>query len=310
VEGEPLDAFDCGYIERQIVGALSTMRGVVASHDDEGRLVVRQATGTPLDPHRIGEVLLASLRREFPRLTTAAVEVIFDEAELAVRAPALRAEREHRETELRDATEEAVSTFCACVGCSPFAPDHVCIITPERRPQCGRPYEMIKTGALYAYDDMSNIHHSDLHRHLNSFRTIEKGECLDAVRGEWTGINAAAAELTHGRTPRVCLHSVDDAPHTGCGCFRLIMFRTELPRPGIGIMNAGYEGVCPDGRRWDDLHYALAGKQTPGMAGAAPSYLFSAKFLQAHGGWGSVVWVSPGIAKIMGERLPPGGAVG
>ena len=108
----------------------------------------------------------------------------------------------------------------------------------------------------------------------------------------------------------VCLHSLDVAPHTGCGCFRLTIFRRELPRFGIGATDAGYEGACPDGRRWEDLHYALAGKQTPGMAGAAPTYLLSARFLQAHGGWGNVVWVSPKIADIMDDRLPAGVAVG
>jgi len=52
------------------------------------------------------------------------------------------------------------------------------------------------------------------------------------------------------------------------------------------------------------LHYALTGKQTPGMAGASPPYLFSPKFLQGHGGWKSIVWVSPKIAPIMGKKLP------
>jgi len=55
---------------------------------------------------------------------------------------------------------------------------------------------------------------------------------------------------------------------------------------------------------------ALAGKQTPGVAGGAPGYLKSEKFLAAHGGWESVVWVSPKIAESMGEDLPEGVTVG
>ena len=69
-------------------------------------------------------------------------------------------------------------------------------------------------------------------------------------------------------------------------------------------MEAGYEGAAPDGRSWEDLHYALTGKQTPGMAGIAPNYLRSEKFLKAHGGWDSIVWVSEKIAAIMGDDLP------
>ncbi|MDP6381481.1 MAG: hypothetical protein QF662_09070, partial [Phycisphaerae bacterium] len=148
--------------------------------------------------------------------------------------------------------------------------------------------------------------HSRLQRDINSFQVAEKGRCLDSATGEWEGLNAKVAEHSHGRTRRVQLHSLDEAPHTGCGCFRLIMFETDKPRRGIAIMSAGYGGHAPDGRSWSDLHYALAGKQTAGMAGASPAYLFSRKFLKAHGGWKSVVWVSPQIAEIMGEELPPG----
>ena len=121
---------------------------------------------------------------------------------------------------------------------------------------------MIKTGALYGYDDVTNIHHSALHREINSFRVVEKGRCLDPVHGEWEGLNASAAQLSRGRTTRIRLHSLERFPHTGCGCFRMIMFKTDLPRPGIGIMNSGYGGRAPDGRTWRDLHYALGGKQT------------------------------------------------
>ena len=65
----------------------------------------------------------------------------------------MKEEKRRREEEMRSATEETAGHFFACVGCSPFAPDHVCCVTPERGPQCNRPYGMIKTGALYQYDD-------------------------------------------------------------------------------------------------------------------------------------------------------------
>ena len=175
----------------------------------------------------------------------------------------------------------------------------MCILTPERPPQCGRAYEFIKTGALYGYDDMTNIHHRELHFGVNSFGTCSKGELLDPTAGEWSGVNQAAARLTGGRITRVQLHSLDQAPHTGCGCFQLILFKTDLPKPGIGIMERGYKGPAPDGRTWRDLHYALGGKQTAGLAGAAWGYLQSPKFLAAHGGRKSVVWASPKVSALM-----------
>ncbi len=110
--------------------------------------------------------------------------------------------------------------------------------------------------------------------------------------------------MTHSRTSRVFLHTLEEAPHTGCGCFRLIMFETEKPKKGIAIMGRRYKGTAPDGRIWTDLHYIVGGKQSSGYAAASTAYLKSEKFLQAHGGWDSVVWVSGDIAEFMGDRLP------
>ena len=309
IDAEPMDAFDRQYIEGRIVGFLSMMHGVAAEYDGE-KFAVHQAAGTDLDPRRIGEVLLAGIRREFPRVGNVSVEVIFDPAVLGELAPEVRRTKDARRAEIDATTEESIDKFYACVACSPFAPDHICALTPERPPQCSQPFGRIKTGALYAYDDMTNIHHSDMHRDVNSFIVVDKGRCLDPDRGEWEGLNAAAAKFTHGRTTRVQLHALDEAPQTSCSCFRLVMFQTDSPREGIGIMEAGYEHRAPDGRSWKDLHYALAGKQTPGLAGSAPNYLKSPKFLRAHGGWDSVVWVSPKLAAFMGDDLPPHVTVG
>ncbi len=309
IEADPMDAFDRRYIERQIITKLTMMHGVGLTFTDD-RFLVWQAKDTKLAPSRIGEVLIAAIQHEWPKLAKVRVQIIFDAKHLAALMAIVRQEKATRQQEIDGATEDTMDQAYVCVGCSPFAPDHMCVVTPQRPPQCNRPFEMIKTGALYAYDDMTNIHHSHLHRDVNSFRVVEKGKCLDPLRGEWEGINAAAAELTQGRTTRIQLHCIDEFPHTGCGCFRVILFKTELPKPGIGIMDAAYEGGTPDGRRWADLHYALAGKQTPGMAGASTAYLTSEKFLQAHHGWKSIVWVSPKIAAMLGGRPPKGIMVG
>jgi len=309
IDAEPMDAFDRRYIESSVVSSLSLVRGVKARFDAQV-FAIDMAEETDLTPERVGEVLLAAVRRNWPKLDRIRVAVSFDPEQLRRLAPVVREEKAARGREILAATEENADRFYQCVGCSPFAPDHVCCLTPERPPQCGRPFEMIKTGALYGYDDMSNIHHSAQHREINSFRVIEKGRCLDPEGGEWEGINASAARLSGGRTTRILLHSVADHPHTGCGCFRVIMFQTDKPRAGIAIMDNGFAGRAPDGRTWRDLHYALAGKQTAGMAGAAPQYFFSRKFLRAHGGWKSVVWVSPKVAASAGDALPKGIEIG
>ena len=309
VDAEPLDALDRHYIEGGAPKSLSMIPGAAATVDD-GRLVLALSDRTELTPERLGETLVAAIRHEYPKIDRIRAEVIFDQDKIAALSDGVRAELRARSEEIRATTEEDVDEFVTCVGCSPFAPDHVCVITPERPPQCGRSYGMLKTGARYGLDDMSNIHHRVLHSGMNSFTLSPKREAVDAKAGEWSGINEAMWRLTGGRTRRVQLHALGDAPHTGCGCFKLIMFRTEQPRPGVAIMERGYKSAAPDGRTWEDLHYALGGKQAPGIAGATVEYLRSRKFLSAHGGWDSVVWVSPGIAESMGEDLPSGIEVG
>ena len=309
VEAEPMDAFDRAYIEAHAAGVLSMMQGVSVRAAD-GRLVLDLAEGTGDVAERMGEALVASIRHEFPKIRKIRAEIMFDLGRLSGMVEGVRTEQAERLREIEETTEETVDAFVTCVGCSPFAPDHVCVLTPERSPQCGRPYGMLKTGALYGLDDMSNIHHRVLHSGMNSFSMSPKREVIDPVAGEWAGVNEAMWRLTGGRTRRVQLHALEDAPHTGCGCFKLIMFKTDQPRPGVGIMARGYKDRAPDGRTWSDLHHALGGKQAPGIAGAAPSYLTSHKFLAAHEGWKSVVWVSPEVAEMMGDRLPEGVAVG
>ena len=306
VEAEPMDAFDREYIEEKAIGTLGMMRGVRAQCE-EGKLIVELAEEAAVEAEKIGEVLIATLQHEFPGIDRVRVELIFAREQLAGLAGGARQERAERSAAIAGVSEEEVESFAVCVGCSPFAPDHVCVLTPERPPQCNRSFQQIKAGALYGYDDMSSIHHRVLHAEVNSFGMAPKGEAIDAIAGEWSGINQAAARLTGGRTKRIQLHSLEEAPTTGCGCFQLVLFQME---EGIGAMQRGFKGKAPDGRTWEDLHYALAGKQTPGIAGAAPGYLHSAKFLAAHGGWKSVVWVSTKIAESMGEKLPEGVAVG
>ena len=309
VDAQPMDAYDCDYIENSSIGKLSYISGVTAYHKNDC-MVIEQSKKAGLKPSQIGEVLYLAVRHEFPKLKNVHVDIIFDQKILTGMRESVQEEKRKRAMEIAATTEETTDRFYSCVGCSAFAPNHMCVITPERPPQCGRPYEMIKTGALYAFDDMSNIHHNIQHRTINSFQAFDKGTCIDHINGEWTGVNDQIRRLTHTRTRRTLLHSLKENPHTGCGCFRLILFETQKPRMGIGVMDRKFKGTCPDGRSWKELHYSLGGKQTPGVTGASPNYLFSNKFLQAHNGWDSVVWVSPEIAQLMGDKLPSSVTVG
>ena len=120
---------------------------------------------------------------------------------------------------------------------------------------------------------------------------FEKGNCLNAEKGEYEGVNATTEALTEGRTKRVFLHSIFEHPHTACSCFQGVAFYiSEVD--GIGLMDRAFKGVAPDGRSWDDIANAAAGKQAPGYAAFGRDYPKSPKFLRGDGGWNRVVWMS------------------
>ncbi|MFC1641970.1 hypothetical protein ACFL5O_04675 [Myxococcota bacterium] len=56
------------------------------------------------------------------------VERPLTEARVAYRA---------RNQQLESLTDESVDTFCSRLLCQSFAPNHVCVITPERLGLCG-----------------------------------------------------------------------------------------------------------------------------------------------------------------------------
>jgi acetyl-CoA decarbonylase/synthase complex subunit beta len=132
---------------------------------------------------------------------------------------------------------------------------------------------------------------------------VQKGQVLDAQRGEYAGVNRAIQKLSGGKIKRVFLHSLFGHPHSSCSCFRNLAF--AIPGvEGIGVMNRGFAGRTPDGRSWDDLANQAAGKQQTGITGVGPLYLRSPNFLQGEGGWHAVVWMPSELKEVLGDVIP------
>ena len=61
--------------------------------------------------------------------------VIFDENVLRSKKPEIDLYKTERKKIIALTTEKTMKEFYSCVGCQPFAREHVCIVTPERHPQ-------------------------------------------------------------------------------------------------------------------------------------------------------------------------------
>jgi acetyl-CoA decarbonylase/synthase complex subunit beta len=130
---------------------------------------------------------------------------------------------------------------------------------------------------------------------------IEKGECLDPVKGEYTGVNESAKKRSMGEINRVYLYSAFGYPHTSCGCFEGIAF--YIPEvDGFGIVLRGFRNVTVNGLAFSTMADSTAGgRQVDGFHGISIEYMRSAKFMHADGGYDRIVWM-PSDTK---ERLRP-----
>ncbi|GAG35338.1 unnamed protein product, partial [marine sediment metagenome] len=230
---------------------------------------------------------------------------IFDRSELRAMRDGVREFKAEREREIAGMHEENVDDFLACIECQPFSQGHVCIITLDHPPMCGRDPGQVRAGAIFGAPWHPYRRRAQDAEQLRE--VIPKGRCLDAERGEYSGVNEAVRRLSGGKVQRVFLHSLNDYPGTSCGCFRCVGFRIE--GYGVGVMISGWKGRAPNGETWDTLANRASGKQADGVAGFRPPYLRSPKFLQADGGLDSIVWLNQDLLDQVGDlfradRLP------
>jgi acetyl-CoA decarbonylase/synthase complex subunit beta len=201
-----------------------------------------------------------------------------------------------RDERVRGLHEEDVDKFYGCVLCQSFAPDHCCIITPDRISLCGA-LTYLDTQAAATVDPEG------------PYFEVDKGELVnekDPAR-EFTGANEAVREKTNGANERFRLHTIFDYVHTSCGCFEGAYF--YIPEvDGIGFIHRNFEGETPLGIPFSTMAGSIGGgQQSYGFLGGAIEYFRSSKFLQADGGWRRMVWIPEEIKEEVKPELEKAG---
>ncbi|HIH87209.1 MAG TPA: CO dehydrogenase/CO-methylating acetyl-CoA synthase complex subunit beta, partial [Methanosarcinales archaeon] len=226
----------------------------------------------------IAKATMMLFRNELPFIEKIEATYITDmekvEEELA-KAMERYAARDERTRNLHD---EDVDTFYGCSLCQSFAPTSVCVITPDRIALCG---------AINWFDGRAA---AKVDPEGPQF-PIEKGELLDEIGGEYSGVNETAVSLSGGEYNRIKIHSFFEFPHTSCGCFEVVGF--YMPEvDGIGWVDRDYTGMAPNGLAFSTMAGQTGGgKQVIGFLGVGVNYFRSPKFIQADGGWNRVVWM-------------------
>ena len=301
VSDEKLDLPVSAHLEAEAIRFGAYLPGVKTRRSDDGTYLVELAQGVAFDGHFLGEVIYAGLKRKYPRIGPVCVRVSFGEEALVHEQLLVQQFERERNAAMLIESEETVEEFHLCIDCQPFSHMHVCVITPDRVPMCGRSRFEIKAGALWGAD-----YRPWTRRNVGSQvlqYTVFKGEAIDEAAGEWAGVNAAVKELSGGKVERVRIHSVCEAPHTSCGCFAALAFK--IPNiNGIGVMHRGYKGLAPGGFSWFMLANRAGGKQAAGVTGISLNYLKSPKAFADEGGLSAVKWMTKKVLEIAKPYLP------
>ncbi|OGO34994.1 MAG: CO dehydrogenase/CO-methylating acetyl-CoA synthase complex subunit beta [Chloroflexi bacterium RBG_16_54_18] len=195
-----------------------------------------------------------------------------------------------RNKRLANLTDDRVDEFYSCTLCQSFAPNHVCVISPERLGLCGA-YNWLDCKASF------NINPTGPNK------PIKLGKLLDPLKGYWSGTMEYARIGSHGAVEEVSMYSIMENPMTACGCFECIVMLIPEAN-GVMIVSREDPSMTPAGMTFSTLAgVAGGGLQTPGVMGVGKFYLVSPKFIYADGGFKRVAWMSSVLKETLADEL-------
>ena len=280
-------------LERQIHYFINAASGIqhIGQRDIAWIRVSKAAADKGFNLKHFGEILYARFHSDFGAIVDKVQVTIFtDKDKLEDWLAMAREAYEFRNKRLADMTDDSVDEFYSCTLCQSFAPNHVCVVSPERLGLCG----------AYNWLDCKASHQINP---TGPNQPIRKGTCLDPVYGSFDGANDFVRQHSHGTVEEVSMYSIMVNPMTACGCFECIAM--VIPETnGIMVVSREDPSMTPAGMTFSTLAgMAGGGLQTPGVMGHGKYYLLSNKFISADGGFKRVVWMSSFLKESMAEEL-------
>jgi len=280
-------------LERQIHYFINGASGIqhIGQRDIAWIRISKTAATKGFKLEHFGKILHARFHSDFGAIVDKVqVTIITDPEEHAKWLEKARQAYDKRNKRLAEMTDESVEEFYSCTLCQSFAPNHVCIVSPERLGLCGA-YNWLDCKASYQINP------------TGPNQPVPKGQCLDPVKGYFTGVNEFVRQASHGTVDQVAMYSIMENPMTACGCFECIMM--IIPEAnGFMIVSREDPSMTPAGMTFSTLAgMAGGGLQTPGVMGHGKYYILSKKFISADGGIKRVVWMSSFLKETMREEL-------
>ncbi len=268
-------------LERHIHTFLNEAQGIwhMGQRDINWLRISNDAVKAGFKLEHIGKLLHAKYHDEYSSIVDKVqIQIHTDEEQvlkLRKQAQEIFAERDARLAGMQD---EDVDTFYSCSLCQSFAPNHVCVVSPERPGLCGA-YSWLDCRAAFEITQSGPN------------QPISKGAPIDTTIGQWDRINAFVLKESGGNIERMSQYSMIIDPMTSCGCFECIA--AVLPSTGgIMIVNREFTEMTPCGMKFSTLAGTVGGgQQTPGFIGHSKHYISSKKFIAAEGGIRRIVWM-------------------
>ncbi len=280
-------------LERQIHHMINGAEGIwhMGQRDINWIRISKAAKDKGFKIRHLGEILHAKFLNDYPAIVDKVQVTLFTNTkDVEERQDIARHSYRARNLRMESLTDESVDTFYSCLLCQSFAPNHVCVITPERLGLCGA-YNWLDGKAAYEIDP------------TGPNQPLVKGECIDPVRGQWANINDYVYANSKQTLARFNAYSLLEDPMTSCGCFEAIV--ALMPEAnGVMIVNREYLGETPAGMKFSTMaNTAGGGQQVPGFVGVGKAYITSRKFISAEGGHRRIVWMPKDLKDFLREDL-------
>ncbi len=280
-------------LERQIHYFINGASGIqhIGQRDIAWIRISKAAAEKGFNLQHFGEILYARFHADFGAIVDKVQVTIYTEkAKMEEWLNKAREAYDYRNRRLADMNDESVEEFYSCTLCQSFAPNHVCIVSPERLGLCGA-YNWLDCKASFQINP------------TGPNQPIKKGGCEDPSYGVYSGVDEFVKQASHGAVENVSMYSIMLNPMTACGCFECIAM--IIPEAnGIMIVSREDPSMTPAGMTFSTLAgMAGGGLQTPGVMGHGKYYITSNKFIASDGGFKRVVWMSSFLKETMAEEL-------
>ena len=280
-------------LERQIHYFINGASGIqhIGQRDIAWIRISTAAAEKGFSLEHFGKILHARLHADFGAIVDKVQVTIYTAPELVEEWLATAREAYvYRNSRLSDLTDDAVEEFYSCTLCQSFAPNHVCVVSPERLGLCGA-YNWLDCKASFSINP------------TGPNQPIKLGKLVDFEKGYWEGTNDYAKIGSHGVVEEVAMYSIMENPMTACGCFECIVMLIPEAN-GVMVVSREDTSMTPAGMTFSTMAgMAGSGMQTPGVMGVGKYYLISPKFISSDGGFKRVVWMSSYLKESMSDEL-------